>query len=72
MGGFLVKGHLPRVPCQSLLSANDKGDNEIIPGAVHRSPCIAADENPGKPQLGDSRLRLYEKPPLQMGSLTSK
>jgi hypothetical protein len=27
----------------------------MIPGAVHRSPgiCHAAEENPGKPQLGD-------------------
>ena len=27
-----------RVSRQSRLSAGDKGDNEIIPGAVHRSP----------------------------------
>ena len=35
---------------------NDKGDNEMIPRAVHRSPgiCLTAEENPGKPQLGDS------------------
>ena len=27
--------------------ANDKGDNEMIPGAVHRSPdiCLKAEEN---------------------------
>jgi hypothetical protein len=27
----------------------------MIPGAVHRSPviCLTAEENPGKPQLGD-------------------
>ena len=27
--------------------ANDKGDNEMIPGAVHRSPgiCLTAEEN---------------------------
>ena len=37
--------------------ANDKGDNEMILGAVLRSPGIylAAEENPGKPQLGDRR-----------------
>ena len=37
------------------LVANDKGDNEMIPGAVHRSPdiCLTAEKNPGKPQLGD-------------------
>ena len=29
--------------------ANDKDDNEMIPGAVHRSPdiCLMAEENPG-------------------------
>ena len=32
--------------------ANDKGGNEMIAGAVHRSPgiCFIAKENPGKPQ----------------------
>jgi hypothetical protein len=37
------------------LAANDKDDNEMIPGAVQRSPgiCLTAEENPGKPQLGD-------------------
>ena len=31
-------------------SANDKGDNEVKPGAVHRSPgiCLTAEENPWK------------------------
>ena len=31
------------------LVANDKGDNEIIPGAVQRSAgiCLTAEENPG-------------------------
>ena len=53
-----------RVPSQRPLApsvvsvtsvANDKGDNEMILGAVHRSPVnyLTADENPGKPQLGD-------------------
>ena len=39
--------------------ANDKGDNEMIPGAVHRSPgiCLKAEENPGKPQLGDRLMK---------------
>ena len=34
---------------------NDKGDNEMIMGAVHKSPgiCITAEENPRKSQLGD-------------------
>ena len=48
-----------RVPSQMPLApsvwsvSNDKGDNEIIPGAVHRSPgiCLTAVENPGKPQI---------------------
>ena len=35
--------------------AKDRNDNEMIPGAVHRSPGIylTAEENPGKPHLGD-------------------
>ena len=35
--------------------AIDKGDNEMILGAVHRSPgiCLTAEENPRKPQLRD-------------------
>ena len=38
--------------------ANDKGDNEMILGAVHRSPgiCLTAEENLRKPQLGDYYL----------------
>ena len=33
--------------------ANDKGDNVMILGAVHRSPgiCLTAEETPRKPQL---------------------
>ena len=39
--------------------ANDKGDNEIILGAVHRSPgiCLTAEKNPRKPQLGDRLMK---------------
>ena len=39
--------------------ANDKGDNEMILGAVHRSPgiCLIAEENPRKPQLGDRLMK---------------
>ena len=54
LSGFLAKGLTPSVT--SLTSvANDKSDNEMIPGAVHRSPgiCLQAEENLGKPQLGD-------------------
>ena len=38
---------------------NDKGDNEMILGAVHRSPgiCLTAEENPRKPQLGDHLMK---------------
>ena len=43
---------------------NDKHDNEMIPGVVHRSPgiCLTAEETPGKPQLGDHLMkRLYNQ-----------
>ena len=54
--------------------ANDKSDNEMIPGAVHRSPgiCLTAKENLGKLQLGDLRMEaLCDQSSPQMGSLTS-
>ena len=39
--------------------ANEEGDNEMILGAVHRSPgiCLTAVENPRKPQLGDRLMK---------------
>ena len=40
LSGFLINDHLPRVSRQSRLAANDKGNNEMIPRAVHRSPGI--------------------------------
>jgi hypothetical protein len=57
-----------RVPSQRPLApsvtsvtpvANDKGDNKVIPGAVHRSPsiCLKAEENPGRPQKGDRLMK---------------
>ena len=48
---------------------NDKSDNEIILGALHRSPdiCLTAGQNPRKPQLG-----LCDQSSFQMGSLSSK
>ena len=57
-----------RVPSQRPLApsvasvtsvANDKGDNEMILGAVHRSPDIwlTAKENPRKPQLVDHLMK---------------
>ena len=54
-----------RVPSQRPLSpsvtpvmliANDKGNNEMILGAVHRSPdiCLTAEDNSRKPELGNA------------------
>ena len=73
-----------RVPSQRPLApsvasvtsvANDKGDNEIILGAVHRSPgiCLTAEETPRKPQLGDRLMKgLCDQSSPQMGSHSSK
>ena len=70
-----------RVPSQRPLApsvtsvANDKGDNEMILGAVHRSPsiCLTAEENPRKPQLKDRLMKaLCVQSSPQMGSLSSK
>jgi hypothetical protein len=55
--------------------AIDKGDNEMIRGAEHRSPgiCLTPEENPRKPQLGDRLLKgLCDQSSPQMGSLSSK
>ena len=56
-----VPGQRPLVPsAKSVTSvANDKGDNAMIPRVVHRSPFmfLAAEENPGKPQLGDRLMK---------------
>ena len=61
----------PRVSRQSRLSVSDKGDNDMISGAVNRSPGIylKAEENPGKLQLGDSRLRRTTSHCPKWGSL---
>ena len=47
----------------SRLSVNGKCGNEMIPGVVLRSPgiCLTAEENPGKPQVGD-RLNKAVRP----------
>ena len=70
-----------RVPSQRPLApnvasvtsvANSKGDNEMILGAVHRSPeiCLTAEENPRKAQLGDSLMKgLCDQSSPQMGLL---
>ena len=47
-----------------MLVANDKGDNEMILGVVHRSLgiCLIPEESPRKPQLVDSLLKgLYDQ-----------
>ena len=54
--------------------ATDKGDNEIIPGAEHRSPgiCLMAEKNPRKPQLEDRLIKgLCDQSSPQMGSLST-
>ena len=70
-----------RIPSQKPLAptvasvANGKGDNEMILGAVHRSPgiCLTAEENPRKPQLEDRLMKgLWDQPSLRMGSISSK
>ena len=72
--GFLANAHLLRVLRQSGLPANDKGDNEMILGAVHRCPgiCLTAEENPRKPQLGDRLMELCDQSSSQMGPLSFK
>ena len=75
LSGFLAKGHLLRLSLSVTSVANDKGDKEMILGAVHRSPgiCFTAEENPRKPQLGDSLMKgLCDQLSPQMGSLSSK
>jgi len=54
--------------------ANDKGNNEIKPGTVHRSPDIylMTEENPRKSQLQDHLKIRCDKSSLQLGSFTSK
>ena len=48
-----VPGQRPLAPSVTSVTsvANDKGDNDMIPGLVHRSPgiCLTAEETPGKP-----------------------
>ena len=58
---FRVPSPMPLAPSVVSVTsvANDKGDNEMIPEAVHRSPgiCLTAEENPRKPQLGDRLMK---------------
>ena len=80
LSGFLTTGHLPQVSPQSRLSTSAKSDNEMIPGTVHKSPGIyqMAEENHGKPQLGDRLMKAVRPivssngvPYLQMRSVGS-
>ena len=50
LSGFLANSHLSQVSHQSHLLDNDKGDNEVKSGAVHKFPSIylAAEENSRK------------------------
>ena len=73
--GFLAKRPLAPSVASVAWVANDKGDNEMILGTVHRSPGIylTAEENPRKLQLGDRLMKgLYDQLSPQMGSLSSK
>ena len=75
---------MPPAPSQRELSpsvasvtsvADNKGDNEMILGAVHRPPgiCIAVDESLGEPQLGNRVMKgPCDQSLPQMGSLSSK
>ena len=57
-----INGHLPRAVRQSRLPANDKGDNEMIPGVVHISPSnyLTTEETPIKLQLGDHSMKAVQ------------
>ena len=66
-----VPSQLPRV---SQESTNDESDNEMIPGAVYRSPGIylTAEENSRKPQLKDRLMkRMCHRSSTQMGYFSS-
>ena len=72
-----VPSHKPLAPSVTSVTsvANDKGDYEMIPGAVNRYPGIflTAQENSGKPQLEDRLIKgICDQLSPQMGSLSSK
>ena len=49
--------------------ANDKGDNEVILGAVHKSPGLTAEGNPRKPHLRNRLMKgLCDHSSPEMGS----
>ena len=72
-----VSSQMPLAPSVASVTsvANNKGDNEMVLGAVDRSPgiCLTAEENPRKPQLGDRVMKgLCNQSSPQMRSLSSK
>ena len=50
---------VPSVASITSVANDNVADNEMILGAVHRSPgiCLTAEENPRKPQLGDHLMK---------------
>ena len=54
-----ANGYFPGVSRQLRLLVNDKGDNEMIVKAMHRSPgvCLPVKENPGNPHVGDGLMK---------------
>ena len=74
---FLVNGHLPHFPRISrllLLSTIDKGDHEMIPGTVHRSPGIyfTVVEKPGRLQIGDRLMKAVQMVITSNGELIDR
>ena len=71
----ILSGFLALAPNVSSItsSANDKGDNEMIPGAVHKSPgiCLKVKENPENSQLGD-RLMKTVRPVIASNDRTAR
>ena len=57
-----------------ILVTNDKGDNEIFLGAMHRSPgiCLMAEKNPGEQLRGRLMKGLSHHSLPQMGFLSFK
>ena len=72
-----MNGHLPRVPLQSSLSANDEGDNNVTMRIAHKSRVIylTDEENLRKPQLWDEDcanshyLKWDPLPPNELSSI---
>ena len=76
---FLVKGHLPRLSSQLRLSANDNGDNEMMPGAVHELLAFTvwlrktSAKRPSDEGCANShRLKWSPLPPNDVGSISER